>query len=132
MKKRKKQLLWLIPLVLFLLYGLTYIPHRLVNLEPTEVYRIVIFDGSTGREVEITGAQDINHIVQNLNETTFQKGKLSIGYMGTRFRTTLYNDQGKAIKTITINSADRVRYKGFFYTATDQGVDYAYLEGLFK
>jgi hypothetical protein len=132
LKKTTKWLLWLVPLVLILLFGLTSIPHHPVNLKPADVSRIVIFDGSTGREVEITEAQAIRHIVANLNEVTFERGKLSIGYLGFRFRTTLYNDRGKAIKTITINSAEVIRYRGFFYTASDKRIDFSFIEGLFK
>jgi len=133
LKKTTKWLLWLVPFALILLFGLASIPQHVVNIKPADVSRIVIFDGSTGREVEITEAQVIRHIVANLNEVTFERGKLSIGYLGFRFRTTLYNDGGKAIKTITINSAEVIRYKGFFYTANkDKRIDFSYIEGLFK
>lgn len=82
MKKTTKWLLWLVPLVLILLFGLVSIPQHVVNLKPADVSRIVIFDGSTGREVEITEAQVIRHIVTNLNEVTFERGKLSIRIYG--------------------------------------------------
>ena len=45
--------------------------------------------------MEITDESNIKHIINNLNEVTFQKGKSSFGYMGFSFNTTIFDKKGK-------------------------------------
>jgi hypothetical protein len=128
MRKYKKTLIFVgILAALALLYGLTYIPHTIVNIKPDKVSSIKIFDGNTGFETEITDKIAIQYIINNLNDVTFQKDKWAFLYMGYSFRTTIYNDQGKPVKQLIINSADTIRYKGFFYKAKGNQIDYEYI-----
>ncbi|WP_236838875.1 hypothetical protein [Caldalkalibacillus salinus] len=129
----RKWLKWIIiriPVALFLIFALTFVPHKVVNLDPNHVSKITVFDGNTGHEIEITEESDINHIINNLNGVTFQKGKPSFGVMGYRFRTTIFDDEGKKIKELTINSDATIRYKGFFHTSVNHAIDYDYIEEL--
>lgn len=71
-------------------------------------------------------------MINNLNEVTFQKGKPSFGYLGYSFRTIIFDDKGKKIKELTINSNDTIRYNGFFYTSVDNTIDYDYIEKLVR
>jgi hypothetical protein len=119
-----------IPLLLLLAFGLTYIPHNVVNIEPSKVSKITVFDGNTGYELEIKDESDINYIINNLNNITFQKGKLTFGYMGYSYKTTIYNHKGKAIKELIINSNDTIRYKGFFYISKNHSIDFNYIKQL--
>lgn len=121
-----------IPLMLLLIFALTYIPHKVVNIDASKVSKIVVFDGNTGYEVEITEESHINHIINNLNGVTFQKGKSSFGYMGYSFNTTIFDKDGRAIKEIIINSKDMIRYKGFFYSTVDHTIDYDYIDELVR
>lgn len=116
---------------LLLLYALTYIPKHFITIAPENVSKIVVFDGNTGNQLEVTNQQQIQHIVLDLNDVIFQKDKLSIGYMGYRFNTTIYDHKGKVIKELIINSEDTIRYKGFFYTAKNKPMDYNYINQLF-
>jgi hypothetical protein len=111
---------------------LTYIPHKIISIDPSNISKITVFDGNSGNEVEITDATDINHIIGNLNEVTFQKGKPSFGYSGFSFRTAIFDDNGKKITELTINSKDTIRHKGFFYTSVDKLIDYNYIEQLIR
>lgn len=128
---RNRYILIAIPILLIFAFALTYIPHSVVKLEPEKVSKIYIFDGGSGYDLEITDRKDIDYIIGNLNEVTFQKGKSSIGYMGYSFRTTIYNQKGKAVQELIINSTDTIRYRGFFYTATNTNIDYEYIKQLF-
>lgn len=130
--KRIKLIIVAIPLALLLLFASTYIPHKVIRIEPSVVSKITVFDGSTGKEVEIIKEPDIDHIVSNLKQVTFQKGKPSFFYMGYSFRTTFTDKNGKTIKEIIINSNDRIRYSGFFYRAVDNSIDYDYIERLVR
>jgi len=127
-----KVIIIVIPLVVVLAYGGTYIPHKVVSIDPADVSKIYIFDGNTGYDFEITDKDDIDHIINNLNEITFQKGKLAFMYMGFSFNTTIYEKKGKVIKELTINSNDTIRYNGFFYTSTDKPIDYDYIAQLVR
>ncbi|WP_285858593.1 hypothetical protein [Neobacillus niacini] len=132
MKKKIWMLVITIPCVLLLLFSFTFIPHKLVNITPSDVSKIKVFDGNTGYQVEITDRKHINHIINNLNGVTFKKGKPSFMYMGYSFRTTIFDHKGKPIKELTINSSDTIRYKGFFYTSTNKNIDYDYIEKLVR
>jgi hypothetical protein len=128
--KLRTLLLVILPILLIILFGLTYIPHNVISIEESEVSQITIFDGSLGYEIEITDRKRIEHIINNLNDITFQKGKLSLGYMGTHFRVNMINNKGKTIEELIINSEDRIRYKGFFYEAKDNQIDIEYITEL--
>jgi len=131
MKKYRKYLLLVgIPLLILLLYGLTYLPHKIVNIKPEQVSSIIIFDGSTGYETEISDKESIQYIINNLNDITFNKDKWALFYMGFSYRTTIINNEGKPIKKLTINSPDTIRYKGFFYKTKGRQIDYEYIKKL--
>lgn len=132
MFRRKRTILLAIVLLLALFYATTYIPQKLVHIDPASVGKIHVFDGNTGLQIDITETDDIQHIVNNLNHITFHKGKLSLGYMGYSFRTTIYNKKGKVIKRFIINSSDTIRYNGFFYKTQGNMIEYDYMKQLFE
>jgi hypothetical protein len=119
-------------ILLIVLYGLTYLPRNMISIDPDKVSTITIFNGGTGKSIEITSDPELAYIMNNLNDVTFQKGKLSLGYMGFSFRLTINNGKGKMIKELIVNSEDTIRYKGFFYRATKNEIDYNYLLSLYE
>ncbi len=125
-----KTILILILLLLVLLYSFTYVPHKLFDIKPENVSKIHIVDGNSGFRFDITSEEEINRIIMNLNKVTFKKGKPSAGYLGYRFDTTIYNIEGKEIKSLIINSSDTLRYNGFFYTPTDLPLEYDFIDAL--
>ncbi|MGM0845612.1 MAG: hypothetical protein ACQEUT_11590 [Bacillota bacterium] len=130
--KRKRLFSAGILFVLLLTFFLTYIPHKVLKMDPAKVSSIVIFNGNTGNETEITDETSILYIVNNLSSITFQKGKPSIGYMGYSFGTSLYDQEGNKMEEFIINSSDLIRYKGFFYSAEEGSIDYEFLDKLAK
>lgn len=130
MKKSYQKRKWLILVftVFGLLYATTYIPQRVITTTPSSVARIHIFDGQSGYELDLSDRDDINAVMQNLNDVTFQKGKVSFGYMGYSYHITLYGKDGDELDDFIINSADTVRYRGFFYTAKSGRIDYDMLD----
>ncbi|ADU28785.1 hypothetical protein [Evansella cellulosilytica] len=129
-KVKNKKVLLLVPFILVFTFALTYIPHSVVSMNPSGVSKITIFDGNTGSETVITEKDHIEYIITDLSDVTFQKGKSSFGYMGYSFNTKIYNEKGKVVKELIINSEDTIRYKGFFYTAKDELIDYDYIKNL--
>jgi hypothetical protein len=130
--KRKWLIIVSIPFILLLFFALTFIPHKLIKIDDEVVSKIVVFDGNTGYETEITNSEAITHIINNLNEITFQKGKPSWGYMGYSFDTTILDQDGVVMKEFIINSNDTIRYKGFFYKDKTKSIDYEYIEELVR
>ncbi|WP_456270972.1 hypothetical protein [Bacillus sp. AK031] len=130
--KRKWLIIAAIPSVLLLIFALTFIPHKFMNIDPSDVSKITVFDGNTGFETEITDRESIRHIINNLNAVTTQKGKPSFGYMGYSFRTTIFNQEGQRLKEFIINSDDTIRYRGFFHRAVHHSIDYEYIERLVR
>lgn len=55
----------------------TYIPKKIVKEDVSDVSKIEVFDGNTGGGITITSDEKIDHILSNLNNVTFQKGKSS-------------------------------------------------------
>ncbi len=129
---KKLVIILVLPIILIGIYGLTYIPQKIISIDAANVSKITIFNGNSGEQMEITDASEIDYLIQNLNQVTFQKGKWSFRYMGYSFRTTIYNKKGRAIKELIINTENTIRYKGFFYTAKDQFIDYGYIQKMFE
>ncbi len=118
--------------VVIIIFAMTFIPQRLFRIDVGSVSKITIFNGSTGENIEITNDSNMEYIIKNLNSTTFKKRKLAYGYSGFSFKVIIYNEKGKVIEELLINSSSSIRYKGFFYKVTDNIVDYDYIENLFE
>lgn len=110
----------------------TYVPRNIINIDTDNVSKIHIINGTTGEEVEVTDTGDIHHIINNLNDIRFKKGKRATGYLGYVFDTTIYDKQGHELKNIIINSDDTIRYKNYFYTDSTSGIDFEFPESVFS
>ncbi|WKA54629.1 hypothetical protein [Planococcus shixiaomingii] len=119
-------------IIIVLLYTATYIPKKMITIEPAEVSKIEVFDGNSGTLINLTEKDQIKHIISNLNETTFKKKGLSIGYMGYNYRLTIYDADEEEYKELIINSSDTIRYNGFFYESENNSVDDGYIDELFS
>lgn len=132
MNKRKwvKWIVIAVPFLFLLAFALSYIPHKIINIEPTKVSKIAILDENSIKLIEITNESEINHLVSNLKEITFQKGTPSIGYIEFSYQAVFLDNKGEAIQGLTINSRDTMTYNGFFYKSKDGTIDYEYIEEL--
>ncbi|WP_027084409.1 hypothetical protein [Cohnella panacarvi] len=132
MKFSWKNTLVVISVIAVVLFSLSYIPQRLININNADVSKLIIFDGNTGEETEITTKSEVDHIIDNLREITFQKGKPTFGFMGYSYKTTIYNKKGKSIIKFIINSEDTIRYNGFFFKAKGDLIDYSYIKKIIE
>lgn len=132
LRKRKKwnTLLILIGIAIGC-FALTYIPHKMITISPSEVSSIEVFNGSTGDSLTITDKEDIKHIITNLNQITFQKSKCSLFYMGYCFNITIYKNNAKVYENLIINSENTIRDDPFFYRDKTNSIDFDYIEKLF-
>jgi len=104
----------------------------IINMAPSEVSKIEIFDGNTGELIIITDSTDIEHIITNLNMVSLNKEKISLGYSGYSYRTIVYKANGDVYKKIIINSSSTIRKDPFFYLDSSESIDYGYIQRLFN
>ncbi len=108
-------------------------PIDLMNLDPNEVMEIVVFNGNSGNGTHIEDKEQIQHIIDNLNDIEIKRAKPSVGYMGYRFKMTIYSSNGNEAddwNNFIINSVDTIRKDPFFYSVTKGKIDYSYIESI--
>lgn len=110
-------------------------PIDMTEINPEEIMEIAIFDGNTGSSLHITDKEDISYIIGNLNTIKLKRQKLSFGYTGYSFKTTIYGRNGEEIdgwNNFIINSKDTIRKDPFFYDVVEGGIDYQHIETLIE
>ncbi len=98
----------------------THPVHFLKKLDADEVKTIVLFDGNTGYEMELTDRSEIENVIDNIQGFTFQRVRgidgISVVEMGYRFRLIFSDGEGSELARIIIDSDDTVRQDPFYYT----------------
>lgn len=120
-------------LLLFILLAWYKIPFDLMNLNPKEVLKIVVFNGNTGNTTHIEDREEIDLIIHNLNSVKLQRGKVSVKYDGYSFITTIYLTNGEEAKgwnNFIINSGNTIRKDPFFYSVVEGNLDYEYIKSI--
>ena len=110
-------------------------PLDLIQLNPEDVLEISIFDGNTGTSLHITEKEDITYIINNLNVVKLKRKKVSTGYTGYSFKTTIYLNNGEEANgwnNFIINSKDTIRKDPFFYNVVEGSIDYQYINTLIQ
>ena len=110
-------------------------PLDLIQLNPEDVLEISIFDGNTGTSLHITEKEDITYIINNLNVVKLKRKKVSTGYTGYSFKTTIYLNNGEEANgwnNFIINSKDTIRKDPFFYNVVEGSIDYQYIKTLIQ
>jgi hypothetical protein len=131
--KSKKMLIGVCIILVIIAGSLIWwnMPCSITNIAPSEGSKISIFDGNTGNSMTVTNATDIEHIIQNLNTVNLKKEKISMGYTGYSYRTTVYKVNGDVYKEFIINSSDTIRRDPFFYRDSSESIDYKFIQELF-
>lgn len=103
-------------------------PIKIINIQSSEVSKIHVFNGGTGKSASITDLKDIKHVIDNLNDASLKKSGLSVGRKGYSLRITIFKANGKEYKTFIINSVDNIRKDPFFYQDPSSSIDYDYVK----
>ena len=130
---RKRRFIFLAAVSVLLLAALFWWATPVTFLEGVpadKVTSIEVFDGGTGIGFTVVAPEDIQYIVSNLQQASMQREKLSLGYIGTRFRLTFYDDSGVPLETLIVNSANTIRKDPFFYRDPDASLCLDYLDYL--
>jgi len=120
-------------LVLFLLLAAAVIwyqmPRYITGAEPEEIGKIVIFDGSCGKELSITDKDVIESLVDNFRSVKIKRDGLSLGYSGYHYRIAMYrkDDQKAVLDNFVINSDESARQDPFFYRVLRGHIAYEYI-----
>ena len=130
----KKRLL--IGLAVVLTVGLViwyHTPIHVADADPADVGEIVIFDGNTGKRVQITDADEIEYVIESLHSVRLVRTKLAGASDGFNLDTAIYLKNGERAggwNDFIINSADSVKAGAFYYRAADGAIEYDYLKQL--
>ena len=116
------------PILVLIAVAWVYAPVTfLKGTAPEEVARIVLFDGNTGDELEITAKKDITHIVENVQSVPVRREGIAFLNLGYRFIMTFEGADGTEIAKFTINDENTIRGEFFYYVNEDGGLCFDYL-----
>lgn len=93
---------------------------------------INIFNGNTGKEIEVDNKDDINKILENLKNIEFVKDGSSKDFDGYSFSMNFYDTNRNKIDSVTINSTDTIIYKDYFYKDKSNSIDNDFIKSLFS
>lgn len=123
--------LLLIGLVIYCGISLLKPKVKLIDFSGEKVSKINIFDGNTGKEIDVDERSDINKIISNLSTIEFVKGREN-NRDGFSFAMIIYDLEGNKKDTITVNHSSFVIYDGYFYKDKSNSIDYEFIASLFK
>lgn len=103
----------------------------LKNVDASDVSKISVFNGSSGKSFTIENADEIKYIVENIQGIKMKRGKISSNYDGFCFSLAFKDENGEMIDSFIINSADTIRDDPYFYTC-DGKLCFDYLKSLEK
>ena len=116
------------PILVLIAVAWVYAPVTfLKGTDPEEVACIVLFDGNTGDELEITAKKDITHIVENVQSVPVRREGIAFLNLGYRFIMTFEGADGTEIAKFTINDENTIRGEFFYYVNEDGGLCFDYL-----
>lgn len=116
------------PIVVLIAVAWIYVPVTfLKDTAPEDIARIVLFDGNTGDELEVTAQKDITHIVENVQSVPVRREGIAFLNLGYRFIMTFEGADGTEIAKFTINDENTIRGKFFYYINEDGGLCFDYL-----
>ena len=128
MNKRRKHFMIILTIIIIVSVILS---NDIIDLNKNEISEIEIFDGSTGRNATIDNDEDISYMIDNLVNIDLKRKKISIFYMGYRYRMTFYNKVGRKVESIIINSKSTLRKDSFFYNDPSSSIDIEFIDNFF-
>jgi len=116
------------PAVLLIVIAYFYAPVTFLKGVPAEdIACIVMFDGNTGEEMDLTDQKHIAHIVENLQSVPVRRTGISILEPGYRFRLTFLDAGGGVVEELIVNAEDTIRKDPFFLTTEEGGLCFDYI-----
>ncbi len=94
--------------------------------------KIELRSGNDGSSVEITDAEDIRHITENINTLRFEKVNVEGTYDGWSYDISWYGADGGLMDSMVIMGGNRVQYGGAYYDSLGATVDTVFLDRLLE
>ena len=88
------------------------------SFEIPSAAKVELRSGNTGNFVEITDADSIEKITNNINSLRYEKGNSSNDYTGWSYSIKWYNTDGSLIEEIVILGNQAIDYEERFITLT--------------
>ncbi len=120
----KKKIL-LIIFVIFIIIAISaalllLVPKRFgKGIDPEDISKITVFDGSTGVSFDIENPDDIKEIVENIQNTPTRRSGISLSKVGYTFSIEYIDRSGKPTQKFILNSPRTIRKDPFFYTSEE-------------
>ena len=125
----------LIALVLALVYvlGLVGCSSEPKIFEITGAEKLTVMSGSTGESVDITNADDIKYITDNINALKYSKGE-KVNSDGWSYALQWFDQNGEIIENLTLwGDGYTIIYDGHYYKgmSVDYDIDLSFLDSWF-
>jgi len=92
---------------------------RTHTFEIKDAAKINVTSGNTGKSVDVTDADSIQYITDNINGLTYSKGK-KVNSDGWSYALIWYDKDGKEQKKLTVLNAYTVIFDGRYYKGMKQ------------
>ena len=95
--------------------------------------KLIVMSGATGESIDITNADDIKYITDNINALNFSKGE-KVNSDGWSYSLQWYDKNGDSIENLALlGDGYTVIYDGYYYKGmtVDYEIDLTFLDGLF-
>ncbi|MBQ3078280.1 MAG: hypothetical protein IJC43_10520 [Clostridia bacterium] len=95
--------------------------------------RLSVMSGTTGERIELTSAEDIAYLTDNIGALSFSKGD-KVNGDGWSYSLCWYDESGKELETVTLlGDGVTIVFDGRYYQSMsiDEEIDLAFLEGKF-
>lgn len=126
----RKRIVLLLALVLAV--SLTACLSAAATLDIGEADRIELRSGDSGAAVQVTDAEDIRHITDNINTLRFEKVKSGNDSSGWSYSLSWYGPDGALADEMVILNESRINYNGDFYMSVGAGIDTVFLDRLLE
>ncbi len=123
-----KKILFLIIGFILMLSGVAC-AEKTVRFDGSEVAKITVFLGNSGRVVDIEEKEEIRALTENIGDLTFQRRKDGGRYDGFRYSMKWYGEEGNLLYEFSIVSEGSIRYDGGSYFARGS-IDLDLIEGI--
>ena len=111
MKIKVKRVAFIFLLLLLIVW---FFPHPFMSRAP-DAAKIVLFNGNTGRETEITEPEKISEFIDILESAIVSRTGINLPSGGFSYSVTISNENDEVIKQFTIMSPTTIKTGGIIY-----------------
>jgi len=117
----------------FILFSMIACSSRPHTFEIPNAKKITVISGNTGQSIEITDADSIQYITDNIYGLTYTRGE-KVNSDGWSYGLTWSDENGNEVEKVTVLNEYTIIYEGRYYKGmeADYEIDLALLNDLFE